>query len=119
MDYMPLSPDAINYALKLIGKTMSVKSIKKWIRQYYKEKKADKVKEQPEFTGNKIIDKITKDRPVKPDQGLYPHEFLFLIAHAENRITKLKEFPSCLKMLRTGKTTKHNLIHSQEENPDI
>jgi hypothetical protein len=28
MDYMPINPEAINYALKMIGKVMAVKSIK-------------------------------------------------------------------------------------------
>lgn len=28
MDYMPINPEAINYALQMIGKTMSINSIK-------------------------------------------------------------------------------------------
>ena len=35
---MPLNPEVINYALMLIGKTMAVKAVKKWIRQYFKDK---------------------------------------------------------------------------------
>ena len=93
IDYLPLDARPIQYALKLMGKAMAEKSIKKWIHKYYQDKKKDKVKERPQLTGNKLTDSVIKDRPIKPEEGLYPHEFLFLVLHAEDRLRKLKEFP--------------------------
>jgi len=37
-EYMPINPQVINYALKLVGRTMSTNCIKKWIRHYMKDK---------------------------------------------------------------------------------
>ena len=34
--FLPINPEVIVYTLRLIGKMMSVKAIKKWIRQYFR-----------------------------------------------------------------------------------
>jgi hypothetical protein len=74
-------------------KQWRLSQLNKWIRQYFKDKKGDGITGDSELTGTKIIDDLTKSRPVKPDQALHPHEFLFLVAHSEDRAAKLKEFP--------------------------
>lgn len=103
VDFMPINPDAINYALRLIGKTMANKSIIKWIRKYFKDKQKHAAKEESEDTGYKQIDKIVVCKNKKGQKYLEPQEFIFLVAHAENRIERLKDFPGCLHMLKTGR----------------
>ncbi|CAI2387703.1 unnamed protein product [Moneuplotes crassus] len=100
-DWIPLDPEIIVKCFRTMGKSMSKKSIQKWIEEYFKDKEFHEIKEEPPLTGYKYTDDCIKDRPVKPADGLYPHEFIFLVAHADNRIRKLKEFPSSLKMLKS------------------
>ena len=99
--YLPIHPMIIIYTLRLLGRMMSTNAIKKWMKQYFKNKKEHGVPEDPETTGYKNIDNLIAPT-IQTDQVLKPHEFLFLMAHSQKTDKCLNQFPGSLKMLKTG-----------------
>ena len=72
------------------------------INNKYRDSKEDKVDPESELTGNKFIDDFINADNSHAEQCLKHHEFLFLLAHAENGIKLLKDFKGCLKMMKSS-----------------